>query len=473
MKDGHLNGFPLEDIDENAAATGEQGCFSRVKRGLSVHGNRGSHSHGVGIASTIARGRQHAYSMNGGPNTSMPRISDGTAGFQPGPRGFKNRTVTQSSGIHTNVPGTPGTFCRQTGAYAPQEPWNQGGPLTRDSFEQGWARLQHMRFDRSPAVPTTREEWMEHYDWMANFYAKEQESCAKTAAIDEQFKQKYNLKSVLCFNGKALGDGRSGVLGEKTIWTMHWAPESGHELCPWPTAAEYKEEGDERHTSGFGRFLPVPRVAGNPTVTYKQKSYQEPYRMDYVHPVPKLYDVIFKGDYQTHEVSRDGAGNPIDDYSAAGNELKVACSYTDDEFSSFTGTTALCTRIRSGVDNLVHPTKQATVLNPEAKSFNPPCGASAANHSPSSASATTSAGAPHMAIICPPELEEVYSASATRGLSMANSIGFSAADLQPRDAAPRTSPPAPTNMMARMTLGEALAMDNKMGLAEALELTEE
>lgn len=51
-----------------------------------------------------------------------------------------------------------------------------------------------------------------------------------------------------------------------------------------------REEGDERHTSQFGRFLALPRNPGNETVTYKQRSVVRQHHFDRVWEVPRLDD---------------------------------------------------------------------------------------------------------------------------------------------------------------------------------------
>ena len=52
-----------------------------------------------------------------------------------------------------------------------------------------------------------------------------------------------------------------------------------------------REEGDERHTSQFGRFMGLPRNPGNETVTYKQRSPVKQFFVDRVWEVPDPEDV--------------------------------------------------------------------------------------------------------------------------------------------------------------------------------------
>ena len=81
------------------------------------------------------------------------------------------------------------------------------------------------------------------------------------------------------FGGKKFNDGRSAVLALPTVWTP-WnssvgvdqnSPGGGRTQALWPCSEEMREEGNERNTSQFGRFMALPRTPGNPTVNWKQK----------------------------------------------------------------------------------------------------------------------------------------------------------------------------------------------------------
>lgn len=109
-------------------------------------------------------------------------------------------------------------------------------------------------------------------------------------------------------------DGTSTVLGMPTVWTgVQAGLNPNREVAPWPGAEEFREEGDERHTSQFGRFLPFPRYGGNSTVNYKQAKFMPAEVLDRVNPVPggrRFYQGLFY----------DRNGIPYDDERMCGKE---------------------------------------------------------------------------------------------------------------------------------------------------------
>ena len=48
-------------------------------------------------------------------------------------------------------------------------------------------------------------------------------------------------------------------------------PEEERPEAPWPSYEEMKEEGNERNTSQYRRFLALPREPCNDTVNWKQR----------------------------------------------------------------------------------------------------------------------------------------------------------------------------------------------------------
>ena len=88
------------------------------------------------------------------------------------------------------------------------------------------------------------------------------------------------------------GISRSGVGAEETFWSIWMKPTKYRPRADWPCQAEMKEEGDERNTSGFGRFPALPRVHGNETVNYKHKSIIPASRLDTVWPPPNPQEEI-------------------------------------------------------------------------------------------------------------------------------------------------------------------------------------
>jgi hypothetical protein len=143
-------------------------------------------------------------------------------------------------------------------------------------------------------VPRTLEEYVEHVDEYEKEVADEKYKRAMNNRAHEEQRLKQNrdlatfLKDKLLFTPvtQSFLENESAVLNLSTQWSHWYQPTDLHPLAPWPAREEFKEEGDERHTSGFGRFMPIPRVPGNTTVAYKFKTYVKPYPLDYVFPVP-------------------------------------------------------------------------------------------------------------------------------------------------------------------------------------------
>ena len=88
--------------------------------------------------------------------------------------------------------------------------------------------------------------------------------------------------------GTIFDDGFSTVLCQQTMWSPWYSPREMRPQAPWPCPEEMKEEGDERNTSRFGRFLGLPRVPGNETVVWKQKNYLPPLPFDEVWRLPSI-----------------------------------------------------------------------------------------------------------------------------------------------------------------------------------------
>ena len=86
--------------------------------------------------------------------------------------------------------------------------------------------------------------------------------------------------------GKSYRDGRGTVLARPSTWSPWYQPTDERPEARWPCIEEMKEEGDERHTSAFGRFPALPRVPGNPTVMWKVKPVIPPLPFDEVWKLP-------------------------------------------------------------------------------------------------------------------------------------------------------------------------------------------
>ena len=140
---------------------------------------------------------------------------------------------------------------------------------------------------RSPVVPTTFSEWLIHRAEMTEINAKDLgRKLANTKAEVElgQFRERVSA----AFGGKAFNDGRSGVTSRETVWAPWSRPTMKRPQASWPCYQEMKEEGDERNTSGFGRFPALPRIAANETVNYKHRNVIDATDLDRVWPLPPV-----------------------------------------------------------------------------------------------------------------------------------------------------------------------------------------
>ncbi|KAL8829872.1 MAG: hypothetical protein Q9191_001763 [Dirinaria sp. TL-2023a] len=138
---------------------------------------------------------------------------------------------------------------------------------------------------RSPFVPRTFLEWLNHRFGMKDLNIKE--LCRRIKAFEAVVALGSDrIRIMKAFNGKKFDDGNSGVLALETTWTPWNKPNSGRLQAPWPCYQEMKEEGDERNTSGFGRFPALPRVVTNETVNYKHRAVLITTPFDRVWPLP-------------------------------------------------------------------------------------------------------------------------------------------------------------------------------------------
>ncbi|KAK4507503.1 hypothetical protein PRZ48_001238 [Zasmidium cellare] len=106
--------------------------------------------------------------------------------------------------------------------------------------------------------------------------------------------------------GKQFGNNRSTVLSQKTVFTPQfevnredWDEDYGFyvkEVAEWQSKEEAKYEGDERVFTEVihGRFLGLPRVAGNETVNWQQRSVVRQYQFDDFYLKPTEHDVFWR-----------------------------------------------------------------------------------------------------------------------------------------------------------------------------------
>lgn len=160
----------------------------------------------------------------------------------------------------------------------------------QEKFDITRVNLERMEFiPRSPFVPKSMDEWLAHRIAFAED-AKQDElkrlSDKQAASGPTVGGGRVRVHQPL--DGKHFHDNRSAVLGLKSTWAPWHEPTELYPQAPWPSLEEMKEEGDERNTSGFGRFPALPRVPGNETVVWKQKNVIVPYSFDGVWELPKI-----------------------------------------------------------------------------------------------------------------------------------------------------------------------------------------
>lgn len=142
---------------------------------------------------------------------------------------------------------------------------------------------------RSPFVPTNMSEWLAHRVAFAeDTRRQEMRKLVNREASNGSGAGTGRVRIGPAFGGKQFRDNRTPVLAIRSIWTPWYQPTEEHPQAPWPSPEEMKEEGDERNTSGFGRFPALPRVPGNETVAWKQKNMITPFPFDKVWELPKL-----------------------------------------------------------------------------------------------------------------------------------------------------------------------------------------
>lgn len=102
-------------------------------------------------------------------------------------------------------------------------------------------------------------------------------------------------------NGNFDEHGNKGrVLGESTIWCKDWA-NGKDEIAPWPSIAEMKWEGDDRAKTGVGRFLPLPREQGPPSLSWNTLPVVDQYPLDQIAKIPTMEDVYLPVDDQIED----------------------------------------------------------------------------------------------------------------------------------------------------------------------------
>lgn len=175
-------------------------------------------------------------------------------------------------------------------SYTSSKTWVAPKKMEQERYAVILENLTKMEFiPRSPFVPKTLSEWLEHRLGLAEDTGKEENrKLAKRATQYGSGAGITKAKVAPVFGGKKFKDNCSPVLALKSFWSPWHEPTEEYPQAPWPEADEMKEEGDERNTSGFGRFPALPRVHGNETVVWKQRNMVITSPFDKVWELPKL-----------------------------------------------------------------------------------------------------------------------------------------------------------------------------------------
>jgi hypothetical protein len=149
-------------------------------------------------------------------------------------------------------------------------------------------RMHDAKLDKNVYVPRNFGQWLQHQAEFAEIVAAERRQVVANLEAELRTNRAIGrLQPYQPLGDKIFDDGLSTVLAIPTHWTpLSWPrPIDDRPGAPWPSREEFKEEGDERNNSGFGRFFPIPRVAGNETVVWKQKAFLPAREFDFVKPV--------------------------------------------------------------------------------------------------------------------------------------------------------------------------------------------
>lgn len=175
-------------------------------------------------------------------------------------------------------------------SYTSSKTWVAPKMVEQEKFDVARNNLEKMEFiPRSPFVPKTMDEWLAHRIAFAEDAKQEElKRLSDKQAASGPTSTGGKVRVVPPFVGKRFRDNRGTVLALQSTWAPWYEPTEKHPQAPWPSPEEMKEEGDERNTSGFGRFPPLPRVPGNETVVWKQKNMIVPHPFDGVWRLPKI-----------------------------------------------------------------------------------------------------------------------------------------------------------------------------------------
>lgn len=140
---------------------------------------------------------------------------------------------------------------------------------------------------RSPFIPGTLTQWMFHRASVMEMQAQ----MYLTKLIEEVKALAYPTEPIPPLISSTTTDGsRGGVLSQSTIWCAN-PYKDGPGAAPWPSQKELEWEGDARAKTKVGRFFPLPRHTGNPTVAWHMLPLVPVREFDQTQRVPTVEDM--------------------------------------------------------------------------------------------------------------------------------------------------------------------------------------
>ncbi|KAE8549214.1 hypothetical protein TMatcc_000187 [Talaromyces marneffei ATCC 18224] len=222
--------------------------------------------------------------------------------YVPGQISQVNRSTTQSIGSMLDrslPPGGPG------GSLS----WVSDKTRERDSFRRIRLNIGHTA-PNSPLVPVDMNGWLTHRVEVVEDNIERMNRAIELRRMEKVSFFKANIQTAL--DGRRFGDFRSTVLAQTTIWRPDEVSNPSRPQAPWPDSGERKHEGYQRVRSGYSRFPPLPRVPGNPTVNWKQRSPIAAYELDKVGLPVILQEATTENDPNTESMIGESLLREID-----------------------------------------------------------------------------------------------------------------------------------------------------------------
>ena len=164
-------------------------------------------------------------------------------------------------------------------SHSHSKTWSSDTVAEKNRWQRVEDSLRRMNLLRSSVVPKTLKDWVAHQRDRTEAKKEREQRKLKDMNLlrrdDRLPPPSRPVKIGPGFRGKTFEHKNySSVLVCPSVWARMYEPPAERPDPPWPCVEEMKEEGDERNTSGYRRFLALPRVPGNDTVQYKLKAIQ-------------------------------------------------------------------------------------------------------------------------------------------------------------------------------------------------------